>query len=310
MAPWCYFGRLEDMKAIPLLSRRSILVFLALAAFVTLPALAFTANSLDLAVDKSGDATATFQFTLEGLVENAIPQSMLQDELLKGMGTSSDPPQLISMDRSTAVIRMKKFAEMKDVPTGTEYTTASMNFKKAQIALQNSALSSVVSADFSPAKIVVTFPDKFSRQFSNSDVLPSITHTIVDPSKKAAADAAAAAAATNATSPVTTPRPTTGTIKVVSSPADVMVSLDGELMGTAPDTFAEIAPGRHTLQFTKENYAPASKTVNVTAGQTVQVSVFLAYIEPVPTQSPGFTGILAGLALGIGALVGMRRRPA
>jgi PGF-CTERM protein len=87
-----------------------------------------------------------------------------------------------------------------------------------------------------------------------------------------------------------------------------MVSIDGELLGTAPDTFAEIAPGPHKLEFTKENYAPVSKSVNVTAGQTVQMSVFLAFIEPVPTQSPGFTGILAMVALGIGALVGMRRR--
>ena len=36
-----------------------------------------------------------------------------------------------------------------------------MNFKKAEIALQNSALSSVVTADFSPAKVKITFPDNF-----------------------------------------------------------------------------------------------------------------------------------------------------
>jgi hypothetical protein len=127
--------------------------------FIINPAHAFTANSLDITVDKNGDALATFQFTLEGIIENSIPQSILEEELKKGLTTSSNPPELQSMDRSSAVLVMKNFADTTDVPTGTNYLTASMDFRKAQIALQNSALSSVVSADFSPKKVTITFPD-------------------------------------------------------------------------------------------------------------------------------------------------------
>jgi hypothetical protein len=156
-----------------------------------------------------------------------------------------------------------------------------MNFKKAEIAVKESALSSVVSADFSPATAKVTFADNYNRQFENSDVLPSITHIIIDPAKAAAVPQTPA---------------TGGAIKVVSSPAGVQVAIDGSPAGTAPYTFTDIPAGPHTLTFSKENYQSVSKTVTVKTGQTIQVSAFLAYVEPVATQSPGFVGIAAALA--------------
>lgn len=274
------------MVTIMLSTHRIFFVMLISALLITGPVSAFTANSLEINVDKNGDAIASFRFTLEGMLENAIPQSMLQEELMKGLSTSSEPPELISMDRSGATIRMKKFADTSDVPTGTEYRTASMNFKKAEIALQNSALSSVVTADFSPTTIKVTFPDNYARSFDNADVLPSITHILVDPAKAAAAAAAAA------------PTPVTrGAIKIISSPEGVLVAIDGTEIGSAPATFTDIPEGSHTLTFTKENFATVSKTITVKAGQTVQVSAFLTYVEPTPKPVPGFAGIVTLIAL-------------
>jgi hypothetical protein len=303
---WYQYGmahgaiRMESMATIISIPHRTGLVFLIIAVLLVGPVHAFTANSLDITVDKTGDAIAVFQFSLDGIVENAIPQSMLEEQLLKGMGTSSDPPSLISMDRSSATIRMKKFADTSDVPTGTEYRTASMDFKKAEIALQNSGLSSVISADFTPSKIVVHFPDSFKREFSSSDTLPSITHTVIDPTKHPAVP--------NGTSSVVPSQPVNGAIKVISSPSGVQVSLDGQFVGTAPDTFSDIPAGTHTLQFSKENYAPVSKTVTVKAGEVIRMSVYLEYIESTPKPSPGFTGILTGIALGICLLVVVTRK--
>ena len=159
--------------------------------FTVIPAHAFTANSLDITISENGDAIATFRFTLEGFIENAIPQSMLEEELTKGLTTSSDPPVLQSMDRSSAVLLMKKFADTSDVPTGKEYRTATMDFKKAEIALQNSGLGDAVTADFSPATVSLTFPDAYKRQFSNVDVLPAVFHTVEDPVKVAQVQAEA-----------------------------------------------------------------------------------------------------------------------
>jgi hypothetical protein len=95
---------------------RTFLMITALVLFITGPAAAFEANSLDITVDESGDAVATFRFTLEGFIENAIPQSMLEEELLKGLGTSFEPPELISMDRS-AQQSDEEFCRVEDVPT-------------------------------------------------------------------------------------------------------------------------------------------------------------------------------------------------
>ena len=281
---------------------RRLHLFLAISAllvFITGPAAAFTANSLDITVDENGDAVATFRFTLEGFIENAIPQSMLEEELLKGLGTSSEPPELISMDRSSAMIRLKKFAAVGDVPTGTEYRTVTMDFKKAQIALQQSAVSTVVTADFSPDVITVTFPDAFNRQFTGADVLPAITHIIIDPAKAAAAEAQAAAAG----QPIPT-MPPTGVIKVISSPEGIMVTMDGNYIGTAPGTFPDISPGDHTLRFSRDGYEAIEKTVTVKAGETLQLSVFLSYIETVPaTYAPGFGWALASAALAAAFIV-------
>ncbi|MFA4876228.1 MAG: PEGA domain-containing protein [Methanoregula sp.] len=253
-----------------------------------MPVSAFTANSLDIKINANGDATATFRFTLEGLIENAIPQSILEEELKKGLTTSSEPPALISMDRSSASLLLREFADTSEVSTGTEYRTSTMNFRKAEIALQSSALSSVISADFSPSKITLTFPDGYSRQMDNVDVLPSITHTVVDPAKASAVGA----------------QENTSTIKVVSSPQDVLVYLDGTYIGNAPSRFPDIKAGSHTLLFEKDGFAPVTKAISIKPGENLQVSVVLVYATPKPgattPASPGFDSGTAGLALLVG----------
>ncbi|MDD4136959.1 MAG: PEGA domain-containing protein [Methanoregula sp.] len=265
----------------PYILRWTLLV-VCTALLISVPAMAFTAESLDITIAENGDATAVFRFTLEGLLENAIPQSMLEEQLVNGLAGSTEPPQLLSMDRSSATLLIKKFANTYDAPTGKDYQTGSMDFKKAEIALQNSAVSSVVSADFSPTTATVTFPDGFSRSFSNVEALPSLTHTVVDPAKSATATADA----------------TKGSIKVLASPAQAGVYIDDTYVGNAPFTFDGIQPGTHNLRFQKDGYTPVTRTVNVSAGRTLQVSVFLASIPPTttPSSAPGSGGLLAALA--------------
>ena len=88
-----------------------IICIIGIAVLFISPAHAFTANSLDITLDKSGDAVAIFTFTLEGFLENTIPQSMLEEELKKGLTTSSEPPVLLSMNKTETTMLMKKFAE-------------------------------------------------------------------------------------------------------------------------------------------------------------------------------------------------------
>lgn len=277
---------------------RCILVVACAVLLLFSPASAFTANSLDITVEKGGDATAVFAFTLDGVIENAIPQSVLEEQLVNGLGSSADPPTLITMDKSSATLLMKKFASVSDVAQGTEYLTGSMDFKKADVALKNSAVSSVIAADFSPSRITVTFPDSYARTFSDVDALPSLTHTVVDSAKAAAAAKAA----------------TAGAIQVLTaSPDTVEVWIDGVYQGNAPATFSDLAPGAHALEFKKTGYSPLSKSVNVTAGKTLKISTVVlaadtSAVVPVTPSSPGFGCMAAGAALATGIILVYARR--
>jgi hypothetical protein len=263
-------------------------LMLACCSFLmVIPAYAFTANSLDITVNENGDAIATFHYTLEGIIENSIPQSVLEEELKKGLTTSSEPPELKSMDRSGAVLVMKKFADTYAVPTGTEYLTATLDFKKAEAALQNSALSSVVAADFSPEKIVLTFPDSYQREFSNVDVLPAVSHTVADPAKIAALTQAQA-------SPGATLIPGgKGSMNVTSSPLNVKVYLDSRYIGEAPSVFPDIASGIHTIVFSKDGFASLKKNVTINEGKITNIMVVLEYIPPaISKEISSFPGIV------------------
>lgn len=270
-----------------------ILSIAGIALLFVSPAHAFTANSLDITIDKNGDAVAIFKFTLDGFLENALPQSMLEEELKKGLTTSSEPPLLLSMDKTGATMLLKKFADTQDVKQGTEYRTASMDFQKAEIALKNSALSSVVAADFSPSTITITFPDAYTKKFENSAVLPPLTHIVIDPYKPAAA----------ITSPIS------GSINVTASPEIVQVSVDGAYAGDSPQTFFNIPAGTHTVMFRKDGFQPVTQTVTVVAGRTTNVFVFLQYtVQPTKAPSgflqlPGFGFVIACLAIGSCAIV-------
>jgi len=262
--------------------------------FIT-PAHAFTADSLDITIDNSGDAVAIFKFTLEGFLENAIPQSMLEEELKKGLTTSSEPPELISMDKTGTTMRLKKFAVTRDVEQGTEYSTASMNFQKAEIALKNSAISSVVTADFSPATITITFPDGYTRELADTAVLPSLTHIVIDPSRPSG--------------PVIPDKK--GSINITASPEIVHVSIDGTYTGDSPHIFSDIPSGTHTVLFRKEGFQPVTKNITVVDGRTTNVFVFLQQNAQPPAAPSGLLPIpgfgIAILCLAVGSAVMMRR---
>ncbi|MGB9177017.1 MAG: PEGA domain-containing protein [Methanoregula sp.] len=275
---------------------KAILCCLMLACcsfFLCTPAHAFTANSLDITIDKNGDAIATFRFTLEGILENSIPLSLLEEELKKGLTTGTESPEIKSMDTSGVVLLLKNFAEISDVPTGTEYSTSALDFTKAELALQNSGLSGAISADFSPEKIVLTFPDSYQQEFSNVDVLPSVSHTVEDPAKRAArAQAQVSPGATAGAGIPVNPAPG-GSINVTSSPQGVKVYLDSRYIGEAPAVFPDIAPGTHTAEFRKDGFASLKRNVTIFEGKTTNIRVVLEYIPPAtPEESSSFPGFV------------------
>jgi len=174
-----------------------------LCTLVAAPVASFTAQSLTITVGTDGNAQADFRYTLEGLVENAIPESMLEDQLKKGLATSDEPPDVTAFDKSGATLIMKHFAQLSDTSTGTEYLTESLDFTKAKQALDSSAVSSVITADFTPHTTAVIFPDGYTQTYTDSSLLPAIRHVVIDPSKKAATPTHTAAVTASATARAT-----------------------------------------------------------------------------------------------------------
>ena len=268
---------------------------LCIVLFAVAPAEAFTADSLNITVSSNGDAIADFQYTLNGVIENAIPLSVLQDQLVQGLATSSTPPQVLSFSKSEATLLLKSFAVTNAVPTGTEYQTAPMNFSNAQAALQNSAVSSVISADFSPKITTVTFPDGYSRQFLASSVLPSIDHIVINPAQAGAASTSSA---------------TPGSIQVNTSPEHTQVFIDSSYVGESPGVFSGLTPGDHQLMLEADGFLTLSKNVTVTSGQTTLFVENLEYATTPAQQSsaPGVVFVIAVLAVFMFSIVILRRR--
>jgi len=72
------------------------------------------------------------------------------------------------------------------------------------------------------------------------------------------------------------PPPTTGSIKVTSSPSSASVYLDGTYKGTTTLTINGVSSGKHTIRVSREGCEDRSTSVQVTAGDTAYVSMSLS----------------------------------
>ena len=82
---------------------------------------------------------------------------------------------------------------------------------------------------------------------------------------------------------ITAPAPTTGALRVTSSPSGAAVTLDGAPFGTTPVEHGGIAPGTHTVHLTKAGYSDETRQVTITAGMTTSLNVPLTAI---PSNQP------------------------
>jgi len=82
---------------------------------------------------------------------------------------------------------------------------------------------------------------------------------------------------------ITAPAPTTGTLRVLSTPSGASVTLDGLPFGTTPVEQGGITPGTHTVSLSKAGYETETRQVLITAGMTTTLNVPLTAI---PTNQP------------------------
>jgi len=82
---------------------------------------------------------------------------------------------------------------------------------------------------------------------------------------------------------VTSPAPTTGTLRVLSTPSGASVRLDGSTIGTTPLDVSSVSPGTHTVQVSRSGYVTETRSATVSAGLMTTVNVTLT---PIPTNQP------------------------
>ncbi|MBQ0057796.1 MAG: SUMF1/EgtB/PvdO family nonheme iron enzyme [Bacteroidales bacterium] len=71
------------------------------------------------------------------------------------------------------------------------------------------------------------------------------------------------------------PTPIYGSLDVVSTPYNAEVSIDGRPVGRTPLSIDQLLEGDHTVVFTLGGYAPETKIINVSEGQSASLSATL-----------------------------------
>ncbi len=103
--------------------------------------------------------------------------------------------------------------------------------------------------------------------------------------------------------------PTTGTIRIESSPSGAKVELDGQTflgpIATTTATIPNLDPGRHTVKLSLDGYYDwGPKEVDVTAGETTPVHATMIP-KPTPPPPPTTTGAISVQSSPSGATIGL-----
>jgi PKD repeat protein len=127
------------------------------------------------------------------------------------------------------------------------------------------------------------FPTSFGLGFPVLSTNPTAFHNTVLGTMQATF-AASDRTASSVSLTVQSAPPTTGTLRVLSSPTGATVRLDGTGIGTTNLERPNVAPGLHTVEISRTGYQTETRQVTVVAGSTATVQVNLTALPA--NQSP------------------------
>ena len=159
---------------------RYLPVLLLLGLLAPAPCAALQAGYLDITIDRTGDATVTFEYTLsfiEGLLAflGAVGPGRDLGKVLAA-ATGGEVSQLSESTGSTS-FSVKGFAAVSGASPNTTYRTPVLNLSWAEAGWETSVIAPLLDPDFSPRVTVIRFPDAYSVTFRDELVIPDITHT-------------------------------------------------------------------------------------------------------------------------------------
>ncbi len=91
------------------------------------------------------------------------------------------------------------------------------------------------------------------------------------------------------------PTPKTGELKVVTTPFDTNITLDGKDYGTTPTTVRDLLIGSYTLTLEKQGYGTVTKTITIAEGKTTDINETLpSGMEVTITSTPSGAQLWVG----------------
>jgi hypothetical protein len=159
---------------------RIVSLLLVLAIFSSTPAAAFHARYLDIAIDREGNATVTFEYNLSWIEQVlAFLGAVRPDRDLERIfsATTGGKVETLSAGDRATTFAVEGFAAVTRAAPGSIYDTRPLNLSWGQAGYESSILAPILSPDFSPDVTVIRFPDAYSVTFHDQLVIPNITHS-------------------------------------------------------------------------------------------------------------------------------------
>ena len=156
-----------------------LLIATALVALAAVPAGAFEAKTLDVTISPSGAAEVVMTYDLTLFERFGVYAAMAapRHALAQALGALSGRKVRVGeAGPDGAAFVVPKFATITHGRDGTVYATPAVDFTAFQAALDRYWFARLVSPDFSPDSITLTFPDGYSERFDGGTGLPAVTH--------------------------------------------------------------------------------------------------------------------------------------
>ncbi len=159
--------------------RIHLLIAIVLVALAAAPAGAFEAKTLDVTITPSGAAEVAMTYDLNWIesigvyAAMAAPGHALEQAL---GGLTGRKVRVSEAGPDGAAFVVPKFATITHGRDGTVYATPAVDFTAFRAALDRYWFAPLVSPDFSPDSITLTFPDGYQERFDGLTGLPAVTH--------------------------------------------------------------------------------------------------------------------------------------
>jgi hypothetical protein len=160
---------------------RGMALLLLLGLLASAPATALHATYLDIAIDRNGEATVTFEYTLPWIEQVLAFLGVVNPDRDLGQilsAASGGQVGRLSESDGATIFSVKGFARVTRDPPPPTYTTCAVNLSWGEDGYRSSILAPLLEPDFSPDVTVIRFPDAYSVTFRDQLLVPGITHTI------------------------------------------------------------------------------------------------------------------------------------